>query len=457
MNQDFKHTLDELFRRQEALLSRKNTCAEDSNGIVTRYRYPVLTSRHLPLSWRYDFNPATNPYCLERIGMNATMNAGAIKWQGKYLLMARVEGADRKSFFALAESPSGVDRFRFRKRPVTLPDIDPAETNVYDMRLTAHEDGWIYGIFCSERHDPAAAPGDLSSAVARAGIVRTRDMEQWERLPDLISKSQQRNVVLHPEFVNGKYALYTRPQDDFIHAGTGGGIGWALIDDITHAEIRSERIIDQRHYHTIKEVKNGEGPHPIKTPQGWLHLAHGVRGCAAGLRYVLYLYMTALDDPTQVIAQPGGYFLAPEGEERVGDVSNVLFSNGWIVDPDGKVFIYYASSDTRMHVAVSTVGILTDYCLHTPADGLRSASSVAQIQALIDRNESWEGFAREEYAAAEKEAEEKREAEKGKRITEMYAGKKNAGKKNAEEKYAKEKYAEKKYAKEKKPLNEMDR
>lgn len=389
MNQDFKHTLDELFRRQEALLARKNACVEEGNGIVARYRYPVLTSRHIPLSWRYDFNPETNPYCLERIGMNATMNAGAIKWQGKYLLMARVEGADRKSFFALAESPNGVDNFRFRARPVVLPDIDPAETNVYDMRLTAHEDGWIYGIFCSERHDPSAAPGDLSSAVARAGIVRTRDMERWERLPDLRSKSQQRNVVLHPEFVDGKYALYTRPQDDFIHAGTGGGIGWALIDDITHAEVLSERIIDRRHYHTIKEVKNGEGPHPLRTPKGWLHLAHGVRGCAAGLRYVLYLYMTALDDPTRVIARPGGYFLAPEGEERVGDVSNVLFSNGWIADPDGKVFIYYASSDTRLHVAVSTVEILTDYCLHTPEDGLRSAASVAEIQALIDRNDPW--------------------------------------------------------------------
>lgn len=389
MNQDFKHTLDELFRRQEALLSRKNTRVEEGNGIVARYRYPVLTSRHIPLSWRYDFNPATNPYCLERIGMNATMNAGAIKWQGKYLLMARVEGADRKSFFALAESPNGVDNFRFRPRPVTLPDLDPAETNVYDMRLTAHEDGWIYGIFCSERHDPAAAPGDLSSAVARAGIVRTQDMERWERLPDLKSKSQQRNVVLHPEFVDGKYALYTRPQDNFIHAGTGGGIGWALIDDITEAEVLSERIIDRRHYHTIKEVKNGEGPHPLRTPRGWLHLAHGVRGCAAGLRYVLYLYMTALDDPTRVIARPGGYFLAPDGEERVGDVSNVLFCNGWIADPDGKVFIYYASSDTRLHVAVSTVEILTDYCLHTPEDGLRSAASVAQIQALIDRNDQW--------------------------------------------------------------------
>lgn len=386
MNDSFKQRLERLRTEYESLLSRRNVAVKENNGIVCRYRYPVVTHKHIPLEWQYDLNPATNPYCLERIGMNATMNAGAIKWEGNYLLMVRVEGADRKSFFAVAESPNGVDNFRFRDRPVALPDIDPAETNVYDMRLTAHEDGWIYGIFCSERHDPDAAPGDLSSAVARAGIVRTRDMEHWERLPDLKSKSQQRNVVLHPEFVDGKYALYTRPQDGFIDAGTGGGIGWALIDDITGAEVLSERIIDQRHYHTIKEVKNGEGPHPLKTPKGWLHLAHGVRACAAGLRYVLYLYMTALDDPTRVIARPGGYFMAPEGKERVGDVSNVLFSNGWITDADGKVFIYYASSDTRMHVAVSTVDILTDYCLHTPEDGLRSACSVAAINALIDRN-----------------------------------------------------------------------
>lgn len=386
MNDSFKQRLERLRTEYESLLSRKNVAVKEDNGLVRRYAYPVVTRHHIPLEWRYDLNPATNPYCLERIGMNATMNAGAIKWQGNYLLMVRVEGADRKSFFAIAESPNGVDHFRFRDRPVVLPDTDPAETNVYDMRLTAHEDGWIYGIFCSERHDPAAAPGDLSAAVARAGIVRTRDMERWERLPDLQSKSQQRNVVLHPEFVDGKYALYTRPQDGFIDAGTGGGIGWALIDDIARAEVLSEQIIDRRHYHTIKEVKNGEGPHPIKTPKGWLHLAHGVRACAAGLRYVLYLYMTALDDPTRVIARPGGYFMAPEGKERVGDVSNVLFSNGWIADADGRVFIYYASSDTRMHVAVSTVEILIDYCLHTPEDGLRSASSVAEIHALIDRN-----------------------------------------------------------------------
>lgn len=389
MKISFQNRIETLCEKQNDLLERENQPVVEENGIITRYVYPVLTASHIPLEWRYDLNPASNPYCLERIGVNACMNSGAIKWNGKYLLMVRVEGFDRKSFFAIAESPNGVDNFRFWERPVNLPDIDPEETNVYDMRLTAHEDGWIYGIFCSERHDPAAKPGDLSSAVAKAGIVRTKDLINWERLPDLKSKSQQRNVVLHPEFVNGKYALYTRPQDGFIDAGSGGGIGWSLIDDITHAEVITEQIIDKRYYHTIKEVKNGEGPHPIKTPKGWLHLAHGVRACAAGLRYVLYLYMTALEDPTKVIAQPGGYFLAPVGEERTGDVSNVLFSNGWIADEDGKVFIYYASCDTRMHVAVSTIDVLVDYCMNTPEDGLRSTASVAKINELIDKNKGY--------------------------------------------------------------------
>lgn len=391
MEINFQNRLDVLCKKQKNLLERPNQPIVEDNGIITRYIYPVITANHIPLEWRYDMNPATNPYCLERIGVNATMNSGAIKWNGKYLLMVRVEGCDRKSFFAIAESPNGVDNFRFWERPVNLPDIDPDETNVYDMRLTAHEDGWVYGIFCSERHDPEAKPGDLSSAVAKAGIVRTKDLIRWERLPDLITKSQQRNVVLHLEFVNGKYALYTRPQDGFIDTGSGGGIGWTLIEDLTNAVVSSELIIDKRYYHTIKEVKNGEGPHPIKTPKGWLHLAHGVRACAAGLRYVLYLYMTALEDPTKVIAQPGGYFLAPIGDERVGDVSNVLFSNGWIADEDGKVFIYYASSDTRMHVAVSTVEILVDYCMNTPEDGRRSAASVAKINELIDRNKQYKG------------------------------------------------------------------
>ena len=384
--ESFLEKIGTLRKQHEMLLSAANVPVDVPGSLVTRYKNPVVTAAHVPLEWRYDLDPVTNPYCLERIGVNACMNAGAIKWNGKYLLMVRVEGYDRKSYFAIAESPNGVDNFRFWERPVNLPDMDSEETNVYDMRLTAHEDGWIYGVFCSERHDPAARPDDLSAAVAKAGIVRTKNLVDWERLPDLVSKSQQRNVVLHPEFVDGKYALYTRPQDGFIDVGSGGGIGWSLIDDITRAEVRDERIVDKRYYHTVKEVKNGEGPHPIRTPRGWLHLAHGVRGCAAGLRYVLYMYMTALDDPTRVIAQPGGYFMAPAGEERVGDVSNVLFSNGWIADEDGKVFIYYASSDTRMHVAVSTIEVLVDYCMNTPSDGLRSAASVARINELIDWN-----------------------------------------------------------------------
>lgn len=382
----YNNRLHILKKEHESLISRKNKMIFSENGIFERYKYPILTAAHTPLEWRYDLNPETNPYLMERIGVNATMNSGAIKWNGKYLIIVRVEGNDRKSFFAIAESPNGIDNFRFWEYPIHLPDTDPSETNVYDIRLTAHEDGWIYGIFCSESLDPNAAPGDLSSAIAKAGIVRTKDLKSWERLPNLISKSQQRNVVLHPEFVNGKYALYTRPQDNFIDAGNGGGIGWALIDDITHAEVKEEIIINHRHYHTIKEVKNGEGPHPIKTPKGWLHLAHGVRACAAGLRYVLYLYMTSLEDPTKVIAEPGGFLLAPMGEERIGNVSNVLFSNGWIADEDGTVYIYYASSDTRMHVATSTVDRLIDYCLHTPADGLRSAASVENICKLIEAN-----------------------------------------------------------------------
>ena len=382
----YNNRLHILKKEHESLISRKNKIIFSENGIFERYKYPILTAAHTPLEWRYDLNPETNPYLMERIGVNATMNSGAIKWNGKYLMIVRVEGNDRKSFFAIAESPNGIDNFRFWEYPIHLPDTDPSETNVYDIRLTAHEDGWIYGIFCSESLDPNAAPGDLSSAIAKAGIVRTKDLKSWERLPNLISQSQQRNVVLHPEFVNGKYALYTRPQDNFIDAGNGGGIGWALIDDITHAEVKEEIIINHRHYHTIKEVKNGEGPHPIKTPKGWLHLAHGVRVCAAGLRYVLYLYMTSLEDPTKVIAEPGGFLLAPMGEERIGDVSNVLFSNGWIADENGTVYIYYASSDTRMHVATSTIDRLVDYCLHTPADEFRSTASVKNICKLVEAN-----------------------------------------------------------------------
>ena len=375
-----------LTEEYETLISRENKRIRSNNGIFERYKYPILTAAHTPLEWRYDFNPETNPFLMERFGINAVFNAGAIKYNGKYLIMARVEGYDRKSFFAIAESPNGIDNFRFWEYPIQLPDLYPEETNVYDMRLTQHEDGWIYGIFCSESKDPDAAAGDLTSAVAVAGIIRTKDLRNWERPPNLISKSQQRNVVLHPEFVKGKYALYTRPQDGFIEAGTGGGICWALVDDITHAIVKEETVVEQRYYHTIKEVKNGEGPHPIKTPQGWLHLAHGVRACAAGLRYVLYLYMTSLDAPNKVIAQPGGYFMAPVEEERIGDVSNVLFSNGWITDEDGTVYIYYASSDTRMHVATSTIERLVDYCLHTPEDKLRSATSVENIYQLIEAN-----------------------------------------------------------------------
>ncbi len=384
--ESFEEKVKGLISKHEELLSRKNEPLKDGNGLYTRYKYPILTGEHTPIFWRYDLREETNPYLMERIGMNATMNSGAIKWNGKYLLVVRVEGADRKSFFAVAESETGVDNFRFWDYPITMPeDVIPA-TNIYDMRLTAHEDGWIYGVFCAERYDTNAPAGDLSSATATAGIARTKDLKSWERLPDLKTKSQQRNVVLHPEFVDGKYALYTRPQDGFIDAGRGGGIGWALIEDMTHAEVKEEKIIDSRYYHTIKEVKNGEGPHPIKTDKGWLHLAHGVRGCAAGLRYVLYIYMTSLEDPSKVIASPAGHFMAPMGDERVGDVSNVLFSNGWIADEDGKVFIYYASSDTRMHVAISTVDKLVDYCMNTPQDDFFTGLSVEKLKEMIKEN-----------------------------------------------------------------------
>ena len=385
---EFDSALKQLKAKHEELLTKKNEKAANGNGIYDRYVNPIITAAHAPIEWRYDFNPTTNPYCMERIGVNGALNAGAMKWKGKYILVVRVEGNDRKSFFAIAESENGVDNFRFWDEPVTLPETDEPDTNVYDMRLTAHEDGWIYGVFCSERKDPNAPAGDLSAAVAAAGIVRTKDLLTWERLPDLKTKSQQRNVVLHPEFVDGKYALYTRPQDGFIDTGSGGGIGWGLVDDMTNAEVKDEKIINHRYYHTIKELKNGEGPHPLKTEKGWLHLAHGVRNCAAGLRYVLYLYLTDLQDPTKLIAEPAGFFMAPQGEERIGDVSNVLFSNGWIADEDGKVFIYYASSDTRMHVATSTIDRLLDYCINTPADGYRSFKSVETIKELVAKNKA---------------------------------------------------------------------
>ena len=386
---EFKKRLEKIRQEHEILLSLKNKKVKQMHGIYDRYENPVLTAAHAPLEWRFDLNPKTNPYLLERIGVNAAMNAGAIKWKGKYLVVARVEGSDRKSFFAIAESDNGIDNFRFWERPITMPETDNPDTNVYDMRLTAHEDGWVYGVFCSERKDPDAPEGDTSSAVASAGIARTKDLIDWERLPDLKTKGgQQRNVVLHPEFVDGKYALYTRPQDGFIDTGSGGGIGFGLADDMTKAEIDEETIIHRREYHTVYEVKNGQGPAPIKTDEGWLHLAHGVRNTAAGLRYVLYMFMTDLHDLTKVIYSPGGLILGPQGDERVGDVSNVTFTNGWICDDDGKVFMYYASSDTRLHVATSTVDKLIDYVKHTPPDGLRSAASVQAINALIDRNKA---------------------------------------------------------------------
>jgi 4-O-beta-D-mannosyl-D-glucose phosphorylase len=383
---DFDYRLEQLLNQQQELLAEMNEPVDLGNGIVRRYKNPVLTAAHAPIHWRYDLDYDTNPNLLERLGINAVFNCGAMEFDGRYVLSVRVEGADRKSFFAIAESDTGVDGFRFWDYPILMPETTEPDINVYDMRLVRHEDGWIYGLFCTERKDPKAAPGDLSSAVAQCGIARTKDLLEWERLPDLKTDSpQQRNVVLHPEFVNGKYAFYTRPQDDFIEAGTGGGIGWGLSDKIDGALIDKETIIDNREYHTIKEVKNGLGPAPIKTKQGWLHLAHGVRGTAAGLRYVLYLFLCDLNEPWRMTNQPGGYFLAPEGDERVGDVANVLFSCGWIVR-DRKVFIYYGSSDTRIHVATSTVEKLLDYVTNTPADPLRSYASVEQRNALIEKN-----------------------------------------------------------------------
>ena len=382
---NYQEKVQALRQRHEALLQRKNQVMEGGNGIYEKYVYPILTAEHTPLEWKYDFNEKDNPFLMQRIMMNAVLNAGAIKLDGRYLLVCRVEGADRKSFFAVAESPNGIDQWRFWEEPITMPDTEDPATNIYDMRVTQHEDGWIYGVFCAERHDPSQ-PGNLSAATATAGIARTKDLKTWERLPDLKTKSQQRNVVLHPEFVDGKYALYTRPQDGFIDTGSGGGIGWALVDDMTHAEVKEEQIIYERKYHTITEVKNGEGPHPLKTAKGWLHLAHGVRGTADGLRYVLYMYMTSLEDPTKVIAKPGGFFLVPEGDEYIGDVMNVAFANGWIKDEDGRVLIYYASADTRLHVATSSVERLVDYCMNTPEDGLTTSASVETIKKLIAKN-----------------------------------------------------------------------
>ncbi len=385
---NFDQNLHRLLTRHQALIERPNPVADDwFNGIFERYEFPILTADHFPIDWRFDLNPKTNPHLLERLGVNGVMNAGAIEWEGKCVVVARAEGSDRKSFFAIAESASGIDGFRFWDEPLVMPETVDPDTNVYDLRLTRHEDGWIYGLFCTERKDPAASAHDTSAAIAQCGIARTKDLRTWERLPDLKSRSaQQRNVVLHPEFVDGKYGLYTRPQDSFIEAGKGGGIGWAVCETMDGAEIGEESIVDARVYHTITEAKNGQGPAPIRTERGWLHLAHGVRNCAAGLRYVLYVFVTDLAEPWRVIAKPQGYFIAPRGAERVGDVSNVVFANGWIARGNGDVFIYYASSDTRLHVATTTVEKLLDYAFNTPADGLRSAASVEQRIELIRRN-----------------------------------------------------------------------
>lgn len=370
----------------DRLVARKNTKADFYNGIYDRYEYPVLTREFAPVHWRYDLDEETNPYFMERLGINAVMNSGAIELNGKYYLVARIEGNDRKSFFGVAESDNGIDGFRFWDYPILLPDTCPEETNVYDMRLTKHEDGYIYGVFCSESKDTSVS--DLSAAVAAAGIVRTKDLKTWERLPNLITRRspQQRNVVLHPEFVDGKYAFYTRPMDDFIETGSGGGIGFGLCEDITHAVIDEEKMTSLRKYHTITEAKNGAGATPIKTEKGWIHIAHGVRNTAAGLRYVIYAFATDLKDPSKVIAEPSGLLIGPRGEERVGDVSNVVFTNGAIVNEKNEVFIYYASSDTRMHVATTTVEKLVDYVFHTPSDPGRSVECVAQRCSLIEKN-----------------------------------------------------------------------
>lgn len=372
--------------KQEKLLARKNEKSDFYNGVFDRYEYPVLTREHIPLTWRYDLNPDTNPHFMERLGINAVMNSGAIELNGKYYLVARIEGNDRKSFFGVAESNNGIDGFRFWDYPILLPDTCPEETNVYDMRLTKHEDGYIYGVFCSESKDTSVS--DLSAAVAAAGIVRTKDLKTWERLPNLVTlrSPQQRNVVLHPEFVDGKYAFYTRPMDDFIETGSGGGIGFGLCEDITHAVIDEEKMTSLRKYHTITEAKNGAGATPIKTEKGWIHIAHGVRNTAAGLRYVIYAFATDLKDPSKVIAEPSGLLIGPRGEERVGDVSNVVFTNGAVVNEKNEVFIYYASSDTRMHVATTTVEKLVDYVFHTPSDPGRSVECVAQRCGLIEKN-----------------------------------------------------------------------
>ena len=388
----YKERKEIVLRHYKELIKRKNTAFFGTNGIYDRYENSILTRSHIPLEWRFDMNPETNPFFMERIGFNAVFNAGAIKLNEKYLLLCRVEGNDRKSFFAVAESPNGIDHFKFWDRPISIPQNEKWDTNVYDMRLTQHDDGWIYGVFCTERKDTTAPDGDTSTAMAEAGIVRTRDLKSWERLPDLISTTgQQRNVVLFPHLIDGKYAFFTRPQDGFIDTGKGGGIGFGLSDSIEHPEVKEEMIVDAKTYHTIYEVKNGLGPAPLKTEKGWLHLAHGVRNTAVGLRYTLYMFMTDLSEPWKVTHKPHGHLIAPLKEERLGDVSNVVFSNGWIMDDDGKVYIYYASSDTRMHVATSSIEQLMDYCINSPEDKLHSHLSVQTINELIDKNKTFMG------------------------------------------------------------------
>jgi len=387
-------TFEERFQRvkneKERLTGTPNEMLDSGDGFCDRYKFPVLTAAHVPVFWEYDLDPGSNPYFMKRFGINAVFNAGAIKFNGKYLVVVRVEGYDRKSFFAVAESATGTDGFKFWKYPVVMPETLEPDVNIYDMRLTTHEDGWIYGLFCAERKDPSAAPGNESQAVAQCGIARTRDLRMWERLADLKTPSpQQRNVVLHPEFIDGQYAFYTRPQDSFIEAGRGGGIALGLASCIENAQITHEKVIDAKKYHTVYESKNGQGPAPIKTRLGWLHLAHGVRHTAAGLRYVLYVFTTDLADPAKVIYKPAGYFLAPDGIERTGDVSNVVFSNGWILDDDGTIFIYYGSSDTRLHVATTSVERLLDYVVHTPPDGFTCLTSRNTLTAIIDRNLSF--------------------------------------------------------------------
>ncbi len=387
MMNNFDDRLTLLQADYRALIEKPNEPVFPGNGIFVRYRNPIVTAAHVPLFWRYDMSPLSNPFLMERMGINAAFNSGAIMMNGSYFLVIRVEGSDRKSFFAVAESPNGIDNFVFKDYPVELPQTDNPDVNVYDMRLTRHEDGWIYGIFCSERKDPSAPRGDTSSATASAGIVRTKDLKTWVRLPDLGTKSpQQRNVVLHPEFVAGKYMLYTRPQDGFIETGSGGGICYGFTDSMEKSVVLEEKVLDEKKYHTIKELKNGAGAVPIKTAKGWLHLAHGVRNTAAGLRYVVYAFMTDLKDPTRIIATPGGYLIAPEGDERVGDVSNVAFINGAVADESGRLLMYYASADTRMHVAESTIDRMLDYCFNTPVDPLTSQGSVKQRVELIRRN-----------------------------------------------------------------------